>query len=161
MLVSRIVPDADIDLVHADNAGGMIQAVEHLIELGHRRIGLIGMNDRISTGQHRINGYVEALARHDIAFDPTLLMTGIPSRETGAHQVQTLLDEPGPPTATACFNDVVAFGAMLGLRARGLEPGVDFSVVGSDDIADSVLWWPALTSVSISRPRIGQAAVDP
>ncbi|MGL3110333.1 substrate-binding domain-containing protein [Bradyrhizobium sp. BR 1432] len=76
-----------------------------------------------------------------------------------AHVLQ-LLDLPEPPTAVVCFNDIVAFGAMLGLRSRNLTPGEDFSVVGFDDIAEATLWRPALTTVAIPRPNVGKAAVQ-
>jgi LacI family transcriptional regulator len=75
-------------------------------------------------------------------------------------QVLKLLDLPEPPTAVVCFNDVVAFVAMLGLRSRNLEPGRDFSVIGFDHIAEATLWRPALTTIAISRPSVGKEAAQ-
>ena len=72
--------------------------------------------------------------------------------------MRTLLDLPEPPTAVVCYNDVVAFGAMLALRARGLEPGRDVAVVGFDDIAEAALWHPPLTTVGVAPRRIGEEA---
>jgi LacI family transcriptional regulator len=160
VLVSRSVPGAEIDMVHGDHRGGMIKAVEHLIGLGHERIGFIGLNEKISTGRDRFVGYRQALTENGIQLEPRLVLSGPATRDVGMAHVLSLLDLPEPPTAVVCFNDVVAFGAMLGLRSRELTPGKDFSVVGFDDIAEATLWRPALTTIAISRPEIGKAAVD-
>ena len=63
-----------------------------------------------------------------------------------------------PPTAALCYNDVVAFGVMLGLQAAGRLPGHDFDVIGFDDIEEAALWQPALTTVAIDPHRIGAEA---
>jgi LacI family transcriptional regulator len=160
VMVSRSVPDAVTDLVQADHRTGMAKATEHLIELGHQRIGFIGLNTAISTGRERLAGYQLALARHGIEYDPDLVLSGPASRDVGMTHILALLDLPDPPTATVCFNDVLAFGAMLGLRARTLTPGSDFSVVGFDDIAEATLWRPALTSVYVPSKLIGQRAAE-
>jgi LacI family transcriptional regulator len=160
VLVSRTVPDAKVDYVSPGHRGGMIKAMKHLIVLGHTRIGMIGSNENISTGRERFDGYRQALAEHGIPLEPRLVLSGAATRDVGMAQVLKLLDLPEPPTAVVCFNDVVAFGAMLGLRSRNLEPGRDFSVIGFDDIAEATLWRPALTTVAISRPSVGKAAAQ-
>jgi LacI family transcriptional regulator len=80
------------------------------------------------------------------------------TRENGAEAIKTLLKGRNPPTAAACYNDVVAFGVMLGLRQIGIEPGDDFAVVGCDDVSEAALWNPALTSVAIDTPAMGEVA---
>ena len=160
VLVSRAIADAEADLVQADHQAGMVAATNHLIELGHRRIGMIGLNEQISTGRQRFAGYRQALTDAGIAFDPALVFSGAATRDVGLVQVQQLLDLAHPPTAAVCFNDVVAFGAMLGLRARDLVPGRDFSVTGFDDIAEATLWRPALTSVAVARQEVGRTAAE-
>lgn len=160
ILFSRNVPDAGVDYVGPDHSGGMREAMRHLIGLGHRRIALVGVNDRISTGRERCEGYVAALQEAGITPDPDLMIACPATRADGMAAIQQLLDRDTPPTAAACFNDVLAFGAMLGLMARQLEPGRDFSVVGFDDIAEASLWRPTLTTVAVSRPAIGEAIVS-
>jgi LacI family transcriptional regulator len=59
-----------------------------------------------------------------------------------------------------CFNDVVAFGVMLGLRQVGREPGADFAVIGYDDLAEAALWTPALSTVAVDSAGIGTAAAQ-
>jgi LacI family transcriptional regulator len=160
VLVSRSVAGAEADLVQADHRAGMTAATEHLIGLGHRRISFIGLNVEISTGRERLQGYRQALAQGGIELDPELILSGPATRDEGMAELFTLLDGPNPPTAAVCFNDVLAFGVMLGLRARGLIPGVDFSVLGFDDIAEATLWRPALTSVAVPSKLIGQTAAE-
>ncbi|ACL63106.1 LacI family DNA-binding transcriptional regulator [Methylobacterium nodulans] len=160
VMVSRSVPGAETDLVQADHRAGTLAATEHLVGLGHRRIGFIGLNTDISTGRERLEGYQLALARSGIEYEPQLVLSGPATRDEGMAQLFALLDLPEPPTAAVCFNDVVAFGAMLGLRARNLTPGADFSIFGFDDIAEATLWRPALTSVSVPRKLIGQTAAE-
>ncbi len=160
VMVSRSVPGAEVDLVQANHRAGMIAATQHLLELGHRRIGMIGLNENISTGRERFEGYRQALFDAGIALEPRLVLSGPATRDTGMAHVLALLDLPEPPTAVVCFNDVVAFGAMLGLRSRELTPGRDFSVIGFDDIAEATLWRPALTTVAVARQTVGRTAVQ-
>lgn len=160
ILFSRRVAEGNADYVGADNQRAVQLATQHLISLGHTRIAFIGLNERISTSLERHTGYRQALENRSIVLDPTLTTSCPATREAGMNAIDALLDHPHPPTAAVCFNDILAFGVMLGLRARGLEPGEDFSVAGCDDIAESVLWRPALTSVSISRQQIGEKVVE-
>lgn len=160
ILFSRNLPDVEADYVGANNQQAVKLATEHLISLGHRRIAMVGVNDQISTGRERRDGYLSALKDAGIRFDEHIMISCPASREAGMQAITQLLDIPTPPTATVCFNDILAFGVMLGLRARGLEPGRDFSVSGCDDIAESALWRPALTSVAISRQGIGETIVE-
>lgn len=160
ILFSRNVPDADVDYVGPDHSSGMREAVRHLIGLGHRRIAMIGLNDQISTGRERHDGYRAALEEAGIALDDDLTITCPATRTEGMAAIQQLLDRSAPPSAAACFNDILAFGAMLGLMARQIRPGRDFSVSGFDDIAEAGLWRPTLTTVAVSRPAIGAAIVS-
>jgi LacI family transcriptional regulator len=158
--VSRAIPGAQVDLVQADHRSGMIAATRHLLELGHRRIGMLGLNENISTGRQRFEGYCHALTEAGIAIEPRLVLSGAATRDVGMSQLLALLDLPEPPTAVVCFNDLIAFGAMLGLRSRNLTPGRDFSVIGFDDIAEATLWRPALTSVAVARQIVGRTAAQ-
>lgn len=160
ILFSRRVAEVEADYVGADNQRVVQMATQHLISLGHSRIAFIGLNQRISTGLERHAGYRQALEDNAIHLDPQLTISCPATREAGMNAIDALLDIPHPPSAAVCFNDIVAFGVMLGLRARGLEAGHDFSVAGCDDIAESVLWRPALTSVAISRQQIGEKVVE-
>jgi LacI family transcriptional regulator len=156
--VSRYLRGVDLDYAGSDNRGGMSLATGHLIALGHRRIAMIGGNNAISTGRARHQGYADALNTHGIAIEPGLIVPTGATREDGAAAIKTLLKSRHPPTAAVCFNDLTAFGVMLGLRQIGLEPGRDFAVVGCDDVSEAALWNPALTSVAIDTVAMGEVA---
>jgi LacI family transcriptional regulator len=158
VLISRNVPGSGLDYAGNDHRRGMHLATEHLVSLGHRRIAMIGANDLISTGIERREGYEQALAANAIAIDRGLILPGPPTRSFGAEAAKSLIAMREPPTACVCFNDVIAFGAMLGLRQLGLEPGRDFAVAGCDDLAEAALWTPALTTVAIDTIGMGEAA---
>ncbi len=156
--VSRYVRGVALDFAGNDHRRGTFLATEHLISLGHRRIAMIGGNDLTSTGWERRKGYTDALKAHRIAIDPDLMISATATRENGAEAIKALLKGRNPPTAAACYNDLVAFGVMLGLRQIGIEPGNDFAVVGCDDVSEAALWSPALTSVAISTAAMGEVA---
>ncbi|QCK84906.1 substrate-binding domain-containing protein [Phreatobacter aquaticus] len=161
VLVSRDIAGSGLDYAGHANEAGMCEAVEHLIGLGHRRIAMIGGNDLVSTGRERRAGHRKALERHGIAVDPRLVVEGdAATRSFGAATVKHLLTLDEPPTAAVCFNDVIAFGVMLGLRQVGKEPGRDFAVVGYDDLAEAELWMPALSTVRNDTVALGAAAAQ-
>jgi LacI family transcriptional regulator len=158
--ISRHVRGADVDFAGNDHRRGMFLATEHLISLGHTRIAMIGGNERSSTGIERREGFLAALEAHGVPFDPSMMVACSHNREGGSQAIRDLLARPNPPTAVACYNDLIAFGVMLGLRQIGREPGEDFPVVGCDDVSEAALWSPALTSVSIDTNAMGDAAVQ-
>lgn len=71
-----------------------------------------------------------------------------------------MLKQPDPPTAIFCYNDIVAFGVMLGMREAGLEPGCDIAVVGYDNIEESAVSNPPLTTVMASPMQVGTFAAS-
>ena len=160
VLVSRTVDGVDTDYAGLDNCVGSTLATEHLLELGHERIAFVGANTRTSTGRERVLGYQNALRAARKSVPDGFVHECDASREHGFHAVNELFERADAPTAIVCFNDLVAFGVMLGLRKRGLEPGRDCSVVGADDVAEAVLWQPGLTTVAVRPGLIGFSAGD-
>lgn len=160
VLMSRDLAGTALDYVGHANQRGCALATAHLLDLGHERIAMVGGVEEVSTARERQAGYRQALAARGIPADPTLVAAGPPSRGFGFAAIHRLLDIADPPTAAICFNDVIAFGAMLGLRQRGIEPGRDFAVVGYDDLAEAALWTPALTTVRIDTAALGTAAAE-
>ena len=160
VLVVRYLFDIDADYVGADNVLGAKLAVEHLIAHGHRRIAFIGGPATSSARRDRLLGYRSALEQHNLSVDESLLPTSATTRNGGHQAILSLLMQNDPPTAALCYNDVVAFGVMLGLQAHGRMPGQDFAVIGFDDIADASLWHPPLTTVSIAPYQMGATAAQ-
>lgn len=123
--------------VRIDDIGVAELAVTHLIELGHRRIGLLkGQNDdpfHFDVPRERQVGYRNALLRAGIPVDPALEQAGNFSVDGGSEAMVTLLDGPDPPTAVFAMSDEMAFGAMQVLWHRGLSVPEDLSLVGVDN----------------------------
>lgn len=160
VLLVRYLFDTDSDYVGTDNVLGAELAVKHLITHGHRRIAFIGGPATSSARLERLQGYRTALHRHNVDIDEALLPTSSTTRDGGHQAILSLLKLNNPPTAALCYNDVVAFGVMLGLQANGRVPGQNFAVVGFDDIAEAALWHPSLTTISIQPREIGRAAAQ-
>lgn len=144
------------DYVGVDYELGVVQAAEHLIRLGHRRIAFVGGERAYSAAAERHAGFTATLRRHGLT--PDLMVKTPLSRRAGSDAVAALLERADPPTAAICFNDVVAFGMMAGLQRRGLWPGRDFAVIGMDDVPEAAVAHPALTTVATSARQIGQEA---
>lgn len=161
VLISRNLPGSGLDYAGNDHRRGMFLATEHLISLGHRRIAMIGGTDRSWTGVERREGYHQALLAYGIEPDPGLFLPGPTTRNHGVDTIKSLLaGKRRPPTGAVCFNDVIAFGVMLGLRQLGREPGRDFAVVGYDDLEEAALWTPALTTIRVQSTAMGEAAAQ-
>ena len=156
----RSLPGIDVDYVGADHEHGTKLGVDHLIMHGHQRIAYIGGPMNSSARQERLDGYYEALQYHDLTVDESLVVAGPGSRASGYNAILRLLEHPDPPTAAMCYNDVVAFGVMLGLQTVGRAPGEDFGIVGFDNIADAATWHPALTTISGDPREIGKVAAS-
>ena len=119
-----------------DFAVGVI-AAQHLVALGHRRVGLItGQGDdpmNFEVPQLRHAGFVKGLADLGRQLDPSLVASGDFGIDGGQEAMAQLLDQPDPPTAVFAMSDEMAFGALMELEQRKLRPGVDVSLIGVDD----------------------------
>jgi LacI family transcriptional regulator len=149
----------DWDFLGMDNRIGARLATEHLLALGHRRIAFFGGHRDSSSCRQRQEGYVDALTAFGIEAEPRWRIDTAPTRLEAARQAGALFASDPAPTAAVCYNDAVALGLQLGLVARGRQPGVDFALVGFDDIPEAALSVPPLTTIaSAPRSRGRQAA---
>ena len=156
----RVQLDQGIPAVSASNASGARAVVEHLLSLGHRRIGaILGPADWMATTE-RLNGYRSALAAAGVLVARDLVVESDFSIESGEAAAAALLDLPERPTAIFGFNDNVAIGALRAAEARGLTVPDDLSVVGFDDSEQSGLVTPALTTVRQPLAEMGRMAVS-
>jgi LacI family transcriptional regulator len=147
-----------VPAVAAANWQGAYNATEHLIELGHQRIGFItGDMDQICA-RDRLAGYETALAEHRITFDPELVYEGDFFQPLGYSGASALLELCHPPTAIFASNDVSAFGVMEAVRERGLRIPNDVSIVGFDDIPQAAHVHPPLTTVRQPLEEMGRTA---
>jgi DNA-binding LacI/PurR family transcriptional regulator len=162
LLLGEHVTDGMYDHVGIDNIGAARAAVEHLLQIGRRRIAAIGHQFQLSgeTAQYRTQGYRATLEAAGRRFDPGLLAS-TPSfhRDSGARAMAELLDLPDPPDAVFCYNDLLAIGAMRMLSQRGLRVPEDVAVVGFDDIEEGRFTTATLTTISPNKRQIAAEAV--
>lgn len=154
----RRVGDESGDYVGPDYRLGVSLAVEHLIALGHKRITFIGGARRISALRERLAGYRNAMKRHGLEPEPVVPCPA--TREHGAKAIRHVLSGHNPPTAAVCYNDITAFGVILGLLEAGHQPGRDFNLVGFDNISEAALSRPALTTIAVEPRQIGQEVAE-
>lgn len=145
-------------VVLTDVQGGQL-AIQHLLDLGHRRIGFIkGHLPSAARAEERLIGYYQALQAAGIEPDPALVIESEVTQNAGYQAMQHLLALPDPPTAVFNHNDVLAVGAMHAIRTAGLSIPGDVSVVGYDDTAGSAHLEPPLTTIRFSRREMGRQA---
>ncbi len=148
----------DFPAVMVDNMGGATQAVQHLIDLGHRRIGCIAGPEGSTTAADRLTGYRNALAQNGMAFRPQLVKRGTWSPDSGYLLAGELLAGERP-TAILCANDQMAFGAIKAAREAGKNVPRELAVVGFDNVPTGSYFDPPLTTVEIPMYEIGVAAM--
>jgi len=151
---------SDLPTVDADNLRGAVLATEHLLGLGHRRIAFLGGRPGLESSRLREEGFRTAMADAGAPVDPDLVRVGgyRPSIATGpAHEV---LGHPDRPTAVFAANDLSAIATMDVARELGLSVPGDLSVVGFDNVPESVMVEPPLTTVNQPMQAMGTAAVD-
>ena len=149
-----------IPSVSAAHTSGADQAMKHLLDLGHRRVGQItGPPGWVATEDRR-RGYRAALAAAGILPDPTLEQEAEPEIDPGRAAAEQLLDLPERPTAIFAFNDNIAIGAIQAARARGIRVPEELSIVGFDDIEHATIVTPALTTVRQPLAEMGRTAVS-
>jgi len=156
----RTIQDSDFPYVDEDGSHGLALIVEHLIELGHRRIALITAPKDLTFNHHRLEGAQQAMQKHGLAFSPDDVLTGDLTQRGGYECAQRLLDQAEPPTAIAAFNDLMAFGAMSATQERGLTVGKQISITGFDNIPMAEHAHPTLTTVQQPIYQIGRRVCE-
>ena len=153
-------PPPDLPSVGATNWAGGLTATEHLLSLGHRRIGVIAGPGDYLCSRARTDGYRSALERAGIGFDTGLVRNGDFEHEGGFIRGGELLDLADPPSAIFAGSDQQAFGLYEVARRRGLRIPQDLSVVGFDDLPVARWVSPPLTTVRQPLAEMGRAAAQ-
>ena len=151
-------PGQDVPAVGATNWHGGLAATRHLLELGHRRIGVIAGPARMMCSRARIDGYRAALETAGIAYDPGLVREGDFHHEAGHVAGLELLRLPERPTAVFTGNDLQALGLYEAAREIGLRIPEDLSVVGFDDLPLARWVGPPLTTVRQPLTEMAEVA---
>lgn len=172
LLDRQVAGVADADSVTIDNEHAAAEAVGHLLELGHRRIGVVTeAGDRLpglrGTGNRRkglfpsavrLRGYLQALDGAGVAFDEALIGSARYDRDSAYDATVRLLDLPDPPTALLCTDNVLASGAFRAAQDRGLRMPDELSLVGFDDEPWTTLVRPELTIMEQPTYDLGTTA---
>lgn len=175
VLVTPTVVDADADVpvvaidphagptglptVDSDNLAGAVLATEHLLALGHRRIAFVGGRADLESSRLREVGFHQALAAAGIPVDPALVRAGDYRKGPTREPVRELLALPDPPTAIFAANDLSAIATLEVAAELGRSVPGDLSVIGFDDIPESALTAPPLTTVHQPIQQMGAAAI--
>ena len=175
LLVTPSVVDADADVplvsidphagpaglptVDSDSFTGAVLATRHLIQLGHRRIGFMAGRPDLESSRLREAGFRQALAEAGLEADPDLIRLGDYRRDAARAPAIALLTHADRPTAIFAANDLSAMGTMDVAREMGLDVPGDLSVVGFDDIPESIRTTPPLTTVHQPIQEMGAAGI--
>jgi LacI family transcriptional regulator len=169
VLADSTVPCAGIDTaftgprtvrVSSDNAAGAEAAVQHLYELGHRRIATVTGPLHLPPAAERLAGYLRACSRLGLSVPPEYVTEGDFFLASGEAAGKRLLSVPDRPTAIFAAGDQMAIGAMHAAADAGLSVPRDLAVVGFDDIDAAALVRPALSTVAQDQRGLGVAAVE-
>jgi LacI family transcriptional regulator len=152
--------DADFPYLDVDGKAGMRRLTQHLIDLGHRRIGYISAPLDLMFASHRLQGYKEALNSNDIPFDEMIVIVGALTERSGHAAGSDLLARDDPPSAIIACNDLMGLGVVSAAQGLGLTVGRDVAVAGFDDVPLSEHAHPPLTTVRQPIYEIGQRTCE-
>jgi len=158
--MDRRISNLDVDTVVTNNVKGAYDAVTHLIEQGHRRIGYIGGPVHTTTGKERWEGYKKALMDHGVELDPELVKVGNFKQQSGQEAARELLNEEGRPSALFTANNLMTLGALNAIHEEGLKIPEQIAIVGFDDLPWAQSLDPPLTAVQQSAYELGRTAAD-
>ena len=160
VIVDRQVTGVQVDSVLTDNMRGGWLATQHLIELGHRRIGCIVGPSDLTPSAARVTGYQQSLSEAGIPFDEMIIVKGDFQYESGYAAADKLLTLDNPPTAIFAFNDLMAVGALSNALEKGLTIPTNLSVVGFDDVRPALYANPPITTVKQPKYEMGVLATN-
>jgi DNA-binding LacI/PurR family transcriptional regulator len=163
VLLGERTSDGVADHVAIDNVAAAVEATEHLIALGRRRIAAIGVQPHLTneTARLRLEGYRTALRAVGHPVDEQLeFQVEALHRADGAAAMHALLALPDRPDAVFCFSDQLALGALRAAHDSGLDVPRDLAVVGFDDIEDGRYSFPSLTTIAPDKEAIADRALE-
>ncbi len=146
--------------IDSDNLRGAQLATEHLLELGHRRIAFLTGRPDLQSSELRKTGYLQALSAHGVPVDESLIRLGAYDPEVSARAAHDLLTGPDRPTAVFAANDLSAIATVAAAGELGLSVPEDLSVVGFDNVPESALCTPPLTTVDQPIREMGHRAIS-
>lgn len=160
VVIDRDLPGIEVDAVLTDNFQGGYLATQHLIQLGHRKIGCIFGPSSVNPSSKRGEGFLKALTNYGIPPDDELMLRGDFHPHSGMEASRLMLSLANPPTAIFACNDLMAMGALRAITEAGLRTPDDISLVGFDDIELASYTNPPLTTITQPIQKAGEIAVE-
>ena len=160
MVVMDWGPNTDTDVIEDNSFTGGYIATKHLIDCGHKAIGLIAGELDKTTARTRYEGFVKAMNEANLPIHENWIMEGFFEPEDGYECMNKILVQDNLPTAVFCCNDVMALGAISAITEKGLRVPDDISIIGYDNIHSSRFYAPPLTTIHQSKSRLGAQAVN-
>jgi len=160
VLIDRSIPGLSVPSVQVDNFGGVHRATEYLLNLGHRRIGIVTGRLSVSTADERLRGYEGALAAATVQLDPSLIVSGHFTEEGGHEAGRNLLSRSHRPTAVISCNNFMTTGLLVALREGGSRVPEDVSVISFDDLPYFALLDHPVTVISQPMYDLGRSACE-
>ncbi len=160
VFINKFLNKTDLNAVGVDNDQAVALVIEHLVSLGHKRIGLLYGDDGSVDGMERHRAFLKAVKRFGIDYDPSISGCGM-WRDTDAQkETARIITQPNRPTAIFCSNDMMAIGAMRAIKDAGLRVPEDIAVAGFDDLETSSYIDTPLTTIRPALLEVGAAAFD-
>ena len=158
IIAAREDPKDGSPCVYVDDRDAAYAITEHLIQLGHTRIGFLWGEEHHRSSPERFQGYSDALKDYGIALNKKIVLPGSYAFDDGFRRARKLLASKEPPTAIFGSNDEIAAGVLAAARSAGLDVPWDLSIAGFEDNPFSKQAWPALTTARQSTADIGRHA---
>ena len=158
VLLDKRIPNLNVDVLLVNNIEGSKQLIEHLISLGHERIGIIAGPLNSTTGKERLEGYLKALREHSIPEDKDLIKIGDFKKQSGYLLTLELLSLSFPPTVIFACNNLMGLGAMEATRERKIRMPEEIGLAIFDDLPWFNYVNPPLTVVAQPSSRLGETA---
>ena len=158
VFIDRRLPIPDVDMVLVDGEAGTEMAVNHLLQLGHTRIGYVGGLKRLSVMHEREQGYLKSLRKHGLPVISEYLRMGDNRQSGGYTAVSELLRLSAPPSAILIANNLMTLGGLQAIHDQGLEIPEHVSVVGFDDMDWAPSLRPPLTCIAQPAFEMGETA---
>lgn len=152
-------PRTRASMVLCNHRTGMTMAVEHLLDLGHRRIALLSWPLELRPGRERLAGLQAAYANRDLS-DTSMSEVGLLTAEQAEIAAGRLLDDAAPPTAIIAGANQLLIGCLRALKTRELRPGVDVALVTCDDVPLAELYTPPIATIARDNIGMGRSAVE-
>ena len=156
----QLPPRARVSAVFSDHTTGMREAVEHLLDLGHRRIGLVSGPLDVLPGRSRLNALRQAIEARGLPPSAAMHVAGPFTHDHGRAGTRALLDRATPPTALIAGSNQILSGCLETLIERDLELGRDLSLVTCDDIPLASLYRPPIAAIVRDPVALGRATAD-